>query len=227
MRKQTFKFLKSASLALSAPLILSGCLSSSDSSSPAPDTAPAGPVVTNTPPVISGNPATGVITGSNYSFTPTASDADGDTLTFSVENLPGWASFESTTGRVSGQPLLGDVGSYANIVITVSDGSASASLGGFDITVATNATGSVTLSWSAPLSNTDGSTLTDLAGFRIYYGIEEGVYTEQINIDNPSISTYVVDGLLPDTYYFVATSLNSSGAESTYSNVAVKVVEGS
>ena len=227
VRKQTFQFLKGTALAVSAPLILAGCLSSSESSSPAVTEPEPAPPNSNTPPVISGSPATGVLAGNSYSFTPSASDADGDPLVFSVSNLPGWASFDTATGRISGQPLIGDVGSYTNIVITVSDGSASASLAGFGVTVAANANGTVTLEWTPPVENTNGSTLTDLAGYRIYYGVEQGVYTEQINIDNPTISVFVVEDLLPDTYYFVATSVNSGGVESPYSNVAVKVVDGS
>jgi len=70
----------------------------------------------------------------------------------------------------------------------------------------------------------DGTPLTDLAGYKLYYGTSEGNYTKTISVDNPGIVTYVVDNLPLDTYYFVATAYNNSGVESPYSGVAVKVV---
>src|SRR5690606_18051920 len=63
------------------------------------------------------------------------SDADGDKLTFSISNRPSWASFDSATGRLSGTPGAADVRTYSNIVISVSDGEASAALPGFSIVV--------------------------------------------------------------------------------------------
>ena len=87
-----------------------------------------------------------------------------------------------------------------------------------------SSSGTVTLSWTPPTQNVDGSYLTDLAGYNIYYGLTEGQYSQRINIDNPGIATYVVTNLSPNTYYFVATSFNTSGVESPYSSVVVKVV---
>ena len=101
--------------------------------------------VTNSSPVISGTPVTAVVSGSPYSFQPTATDADGDTLSFSISGKPAWASFSSTTGRLSGTPATS--GSYSNIVISVSDGQASASLPAFSIQVqaASSASGNLAL----------------------------------------------------------------------------------
>jgi hypothetical protein len=179
----------------------------------------------NSPPVISGNPQTAIMMGDSYSFTPTASDPDGDSLTFSVQNLPDWVSFDSPTGRIAGQPSLVDVGVFERIVISVSDGIASASLGEFSITVSQGALGSMTLSWTPPTQNTDGTALTDLAGYRIYYGISQGNYPNRVVIDTAGITSYIVDNLVPNTYYVVATSINSFGIESAYSNVAVNTVQ--
>lgn len=99
---------------------------------------------TNQPPVISGTPATSVVAGTAYSFTPTASDPNGDSLTFSIANKPGWASFSILTGMLSGTPAAANVGSYSGIVISVTDGIAVVSLPAFSITVSpvTGATGS-------------------------------------------------------------------------------------
>ena len=124
----------------------------------------------NTPPVIAGSPTTSVLQDTAYQFVPAASDADGDALSFSIVNQPGWATFNSATGVLNGTPTAGDVGTYANIVISVSDGQSSASLPGFSITVNAVSLGSATLSWQAPTTNEDGSPLTDLAGYRISLG---------------------------------------------------------
>ncbi|MFW2404273.1 MAG: fibronectin type III domain-containing protein, partial [Gammaproteobacteria bacterium] len=84
--------------------------------------------------------------------------------------------------------------------------------------------GSVTLSWTPPTENADGSVLTDLAGYKVYYGNEPGNYTMSLQIDNPGIATYVVENLTPNTYYFVLTAINSRDIESEYSNEAIKQI---
>jgi hypothetical protein len=58
----------------------------------------------NRAPVISGTPATSATVGKAYAFQPSASDPDGNTLTYSIVNRPGWATFSSSTGRLSGTP---------------------------------------------------------------------------------------------------------------------------
>lgn len=95
---------------------------------------------TNNAPVISGSPDTSVEEGSDYSFTPTASDADSDTLTFSITNKPSWASFSTTTGAFTGTPASTDVGTTTGIVISVTDGTDTASLASFDLEVTAKAT---------------------------------------------------------------------------------------
>ncbi|MEJ2522452.1 MAG: putative Ig domain-containing protein [Gammaproteobacteria bacterium] len=112
----------------------------------------------NTAPTISGNPTTTVQVGTSYSFTPTARDADGDTLTFSIENQPDWANFSSTTGRLSGTPT--STGTFSGIRISVSDGTASASLPSFTISVTADAPGaSVGGIWLGSMDFADGTVL--------------------------------------------------------------------
>ncbi|MGB5247381.1 MAG: putative Ig domain-containing protein, partial [Woeseia sp.] len=92
-------------------------------------------VTANTPPAISGNPATEINVGQAYSFQPAASDADGDALSFSISNRPAWAAFDTATGVLTGTPAAAHVGAWSNIVITVSDGEDAASLSPFTINV--------------------------------------------------------------------------------------------
>ncbi len=90
----------------------------------------------NDAPTISGTPATSVAQDAAYSFTPTGNDADaGDTLTYTIVKQPSWATFSTTTGALTGTPDNDDVGTTSGIVIAVSDGTLSASLPAFDITV--------------------------------------------------------------------------------------------
>ena len=182
-------------------------------------------VAVNSPPVISGDPPAEVNVDEPYSFTPTASDPDSDdTLTFTESGLPLWLSLNESTGEISGTPAAGDVGEYTDISITVSDGQAEATLGPFTITVQAVSLGSVTLTWTAPTQNEDGTTLTDLDGYIIFWGTEPDVYPNSERIENESVTTYVVEGLAPGTYRFAAKSFNTAQVESRYSGVAIKVV---
>jgi hypothetical protein len=180
----------------------------------------------NAAPTISGTPAASVIAGSAYEFTPQAADPEGQALTFSVTGRPAWATFDAATGRLSGTPDNGDVGTYSGIVITVSDGAASASLAGFSIAVQAVqvGTGSATIAWTPPTSNTDNSPLTNLAGYRIYYGTSSGNLTQVLNLPNPGISSGVVENLAAGTWYFAVTSYNASNVESERSNVTSKTI---
>ena len=179
----------------------------------------------NNAPTISGAPATSVNAGSAYAFRPTAADANGDRLTFSIANKPAWAAFSTSTGQLSGAPTSASTGTYANVVISVSDGKASTALAPFAITVADASNGAASLTWMPPTQNTDGTTLTNLAGYRIVYGVSASQLTQTIQLTNAGMSSYLVENLAPGTYYFAIRAYTSSGAESAHSNVVAKVVQ--
>jgi hypothetical protein len=179
----------------------------------------------NRAPTISGAPTTAITQGAQYVFAPSASDPDADPLTFSIANPPVWASFDTATGRLSGAPTAEHVGTTSGIVISVSDGEASASLAAFAITVQAVATGSATLSWTPPTTNTDGSSLTNLAGYKIYWGPSQGTYPNSVTLMNPGLTSYVVENLAPGSYFFVATSLNGLGVESAFSGAGSKTIQ--
>ncbi|AEG09504.1 outer membrane adhesin like proteiin [Shewanella baltica OS183] len=92
-------------------------------------------VTPNGAPVISGTPTLSVNQDVSYQFTPTASDSVGDVLSFSIANKPAWATFNTTTGTLSGTPSNQDVGVTNGIIISVSDGALSASLPAFNLSV--------------------------------------------------------------------------------------------
>ena len=181
----------------------------------------------NGTPTISGSPTTSVVAGSAYSFTPTASDPEGSTLTFSIQNKPTWATFNTGNGKLSGTPAAGNVGTTSNIVISVSDGAKSASLGAFAIavTAAPTTTGSVTLNWTPPTQNTDGTSLTNLAGYRIYAGTSASNLTQAAEIANPGVTSYLVENLTSGTWYFSVHVYNADGSESSPSNPVSKTIQ--
>jgi len=202
-------------------LILSGCLKQADEAADDGDlVAPSD----NGQPVISGNPVAAVKIGDAYSFSPTASDPDGDPLTFAIGNKPRWAEFDTRTGKLSGRPTLGDIGIYRDISISVSDDVASSALPRFTISVDQIGTLSTTLSWTAPTENEDGTALVDLAGYKIYWGATPGDYTHSVTLNSPGLTMYVVENLAAGTYVFAATSLNAAGIESVYSSPATRVL---
>ncbi|MCC7461753.1 MAG: hypothetical protein IT480_04735 [Gammaproteobacteria bacterium] len=175
------------------------------------------------PPTIRSTPASSVAAGNAYSFTPTASDPDGDPLTFMIQNKPAWASFNTATGALTGTPTAANVGTTSNIVISVKAGTATASLPAFSITVQQAASGSASLSWTAPTTNSDGTTLTNLAGYRIHYGTTSAM-TQMVQVATPGVTTYLLGNLTSGTWYFAVSAYASNGTESTLSNTATKTI---
>lgn len=86
-------------------------------------------------------------------------------------------------------------------------------------------TGTASLSWLPPTTDTEGNYLSDLSGYKIYYGTEAGNYTESVTIDNPGVSNYLIENLQEGyTYYFVMTAIDADGIESGYSAVGSKTI---
>ena len=204
---------------------LAGC-GGSGSSGTSAFVAPSSPTSTKSVALsVSGTPTTTVTAGQAYSFTPTVNASSG-TVTYSIQNAPSWAAFNTSTGQLSGTPQAANAGTYSNIIISVSDSGSSASLPPFAITVAeaNSTTGTADVSWTPPTANTDGSTLTDLAGYNIYYGTSPTSLTQKVQVSNVGVTNYVISGLASGTWYFGVTAYTSSGAESAMSNVASKTI---
>ena len=86
------------------------------------------------------------------------------------------------------------------------------------------ALGNATLSWMPPTENADGSVLTDLAGYRIYYGRNPNNLTQVVVLDNPGLTRYVIENLTPARWHFAMTSVNAEGTESRRSATATKTI---
>jgi len=189
---------------------------------PAPAPAPAG----NSAPTISGAASATAQVGAAFSFQPAASDADGDALTFSAENLPPWASIDAKTGQISGTPAAGDVGEYESIAIVVADAAHQAATAPFTITVtgAAATSGVATLQWAQPVSKVDGSALDDLAGYRIAYGRSAEDLDHSIFISDPAQTSYEFATLASGTWFFAVIAVNASGLEGPPTPAAEKSI---
>jgi hypothetical protein len=182
----------------------------------------------NKAPTISGTPATTVTAGQAYSFVPTASDPDGQALGFGIANKPSWATFDIKTGQLSGTPSEAQTGTYANIVISVSDGQLSATLPAFALTVKSATppnTGSAELTWVAPTENEDGSPLSDLAGFRIRYGNSPEALGKIVTVVGAATTGATIEGLATGTWYFSVAAYTTSGIESAPAGPVYKTIQ--
>jgi len=103
---------------------------------------------------------------------------------------------------------------------TGSGGSGSGGSGGSGAAV----TGSATLSWTVPTQREDGSNLTDLAGFKVYYGTSPDNLSQTVTVNGNAVTSYQIDNLSAGTYYFVVTAVDSTGAESPSSGMVSKTI---
>ena len=126
MRKCYPKIIERSALLLISVFFVSSCGGGGGGSAPAI-------VVQNSAPTISGSTST-IRVGEALYFTPSANDADGDNLVFSIVGMPAWASFDTASGLLSGSAVMSDLASISSITITVSDGQLSSSIS-FDLTV--------------------------------------------------------------------------------------------
>ena len=167
-------------------------------------------------PTISGSAINEIEIEQPYSFTPSATDEDGDTLTFEIQNKPIWANFNGITGELSGTPK--NVETYSNIIITVTDGEYSASLNAFDISVLEPPISKVTLSWQPPTEDVDGNDVDSISAYKIFYGNTQGNPDKHITVNDGSVKKLTISNLEPGEYYFTMSAVSSNGMESDASN---------
>lgn len=198
--------------ALASLVFQAGCGGGGSAGPEAPPT-PATPT-SNAAPLISGSPPTTVTAGSSLNFTPAASDANQDALSFSIQNKPSWATFNPASGQLSATASAADIGTFTGIVISVSDGKATTALPAFSLTVLPAPLNLATLHWTAPDKNTDGSALTDLVGYWIFEGDSASTLNRLAHLTESGATSYVTPGLSPGTHYFSVTAYTAAGIES-------------
>jgi len=85
------------------------------------------------------------------------------------------------------------------------------------------------LSWIAPSEREDGTpiALSEIAGYRIYYGTSNGEYPFRLDITDSTAERTGLDSLFPGDYVFVITTLDTDGRESAFSKeVSVSIPNG-
>lgn len=182
---------------------------------------------TSQPLKISGSPSPTAVVGEFYNFAPTVVAPSGSALTYALANRPNWTQFSAATGSLSGVPVASSVGTDTGIMISVSDGAMSATLPQFNIAVAPAAApvaSSANLSWSKPTQNTDGSRLTNLAGYVIRYGTSAAALNSQISIGSPNSTDVEISNLAAGNWYFEVAAINTANVESQFSALASKAI---
>jgi hypothetical protein len=188
----------------------------------------------NQAPQISGVPTTTLGAGQSFSFVPTASDPDPQTLTFSVVNRPAWALFNASTGALTGSPATTDAGTYADILIRVSDGTATTALPAFTLVVTAPApppvspppspSGTANVVWTAPTLDEDGSPVQNIAGYRVYAGSSASTLSLLTTVNGAGVTSATFDRLAGGTHCYAVSALTASGLESARSAVGCKTV---
>jgi hypothetical protein len=84
--------------------------------------------------------------------------------------------------------------------------------------------GTATVSWEAPTTTTEGTALTDLAGYRIYYGLSESDLNQSVKLNSVGLQTYMLDNLGQGTWYFAVRAVTSLGVESPLSEIVTKTL---
>jgi hypothetical protein len=81
------------------------------------------------------------------------------------------------------------------------------------------------VSWVPPTQRTDGSALTNLAGYRIRYGTSATALTQVLQLDGISLTSYMIEGLTPGAWYFAVSAVDTGGLESQPSAPASKAIQ--
>jgi hypothetical protein len=151
-----------------------------------------------------------VDSGASVVLTWTSTNAD------SCETSANWTGSEPVSVPTEGSQSVGPLNANSTFSLTCSNVQGSAVE-----MVSVNVLAQLSLSWVAPTENVDGTPLTDLDGYRIYYGTSSrnyGVPEDIGDIAATSISIEVPSG----SYYVAMTAMDADGNESGYSNEVLK-----
>ncbi|MEQ8859921.1 MAG: hypothetical protein RIC56_14860 [Pseudomonadales bacterium] len=141
------------------------------------------------------------------------SSTETSTLIWSVQNASscrasgGWSGERALSGRASVNPLTGSATYSLTCVGPGGSALSSVSVERIDRF----------LRWEPPTQNIDGSPLTDLAGYVMYWGRESRRYGSSAVINDPTVTRWEAN-LPPGTYFFAVTAVDADGNESDYSN---------
>jgi hypothetical protein len=165
---------------------------------------------------------------------PTVSFSDSpSTIASGSASILTWSSTNATACTASGgwSGTLAPSGSQSTGALSASTtytlsctgagGSASQSA---TVAVTPATTGTAILTWVPPTSNTDGSAVTPLSGYTIYYGTSASALTQSVVITDATATTCEVTGLASGTWYFAVAAAAQDGTESAMSNLGSKAI---
>ena len=164
--------------------------------------------VTNAAPSVSlaASPST-VLSGANTTLTWSSTNATSCTAS------GGWLGSRATSGS-STTGALNTTTTYA-LACSGAGGTANKTA---TVTVAAAFNGTATLSWAAPATNTDGTPVTPLSGYTIYYGTSPSALSQSIPA-SATATSYEITGLAPGTWYFAVAANAKVGTKSAMSNI--------
>jgi hypothetical protein len=84
--------------------------------------------------------------------------------------------------------------------------------------------GTATVNWTAPTLNTDGSALTDLAGFKVVYGTSATSLNQTKTVSDARATNTTLPALGAGTWYFAVRAFNAAQVESANSSVGQKTI---
>jgi hypothetical protein len=158
----------------------------------------------------------------NANPTSVASGAK-STLTWSSTNATacsasgGWSGTLATSGSSSTAALT--AATTYTLTCTGTGGSASENV---TVAVTPPTNGSASLSWAPPTQDTNGSPLTTLTGYTVYYGTSQGSLAQSVTVSGASTTSYTLTGLTTGTWYFAVAADASDGTQSAMSNIGSK-----
>jgi hypothetical protein len=167
--------------------------------------------VTNAAPTVNLAASPGTVqTGANTTLTWSSTNATSCTAS------GGWLGSRATSGS-STTGALNTTTTYA-LACTGAGGTANKTA---TVTVAAVANGTATLSWEAPTTNTDGTPVTPLSGYTIYYGTSPSALSHSISA-SATATSYEITGLASGTWYFAVEADATVGTKSAMSNIGSK-----
>ena len=166
------------------------------------------------------------VVGQYWSYQPSIASPDGASVTVTASNLPDWITLNQSTGLLEGTPGEGDVRTWTNIQLTVTNGQQATQLSALSVTVVAQgaAMGTATVTWSAPTQRVDGSPIGELAGYRVLYGKSSRDYNNAVELNTTGINRYVLEGLGAGTWYFAVQAITRDGLTSAPSREVSKTI---
>ena len=141
------------------------------------------------------------------------------TLQWSSDNATSCVASGAWSGdkAVEGQQTLAAIAQDATYQLEC-DGAGGAAIG-----MVTVRLGDKTLRWQPPTQNVDGSALDDLAGYRIFWGIQSRDYTGEALLALPDAESWDATTGTGE-FYFAMTAIDADDNESALSNEVRKLI---